>query len=196
MPCPAVTKIQSKLGTFTLCLMEWIGQVFHNSCLHIPVHYLVAWSALELEWVLHPPSLPLSLLSCLFWSHWEAHSFLCEDAPLATISVIGYLPSQHCFLCLYLSPTPPPPPVRPDLPPQSPYNSLQNTLDIKLQNNSGREHISPVTSAKKLPEYQWDTMTLGPGSVSQFCCIWPEWLSASNFISLYFWIIICKYRQK
>lgn len=112
--------------------------------------------------------------------------FLCEDAPLATTSVIGYLPSQHFFFRLYLSPTPPPciylllllphsssspllqipPPSR-----QSLNNSLQNTLDIKQQNSSGREHIFPVTSAKKLPEHQYDTMTLGPRSVSQFCHI-------------------------
>lgn len=113
VPCPAVTKIQSKLGTFTLCLMEWIGRVSHISCLHIPVHYLTAWSALELERVLHPLSLPLSLLSYLFWTHWEAHGFLCEDAPLATTSVIGI---SHLNIASSACTTPPPQPVRPDSP--------------------------------------------------------------------------------
>lgn len=65
-----------------------------------------------------------SLLSYLFWTHWKLPWFLCEDAPLATTSVIGI---SHLNIILLLVPLLLPTcETRPPLP-IPPYNSLQNS---------------------------------------------------------------------
>lgn len=182
VPCPAVTKIQSKLGHLHyVWWVNWAGFPYLLPAYPCSLSYCMI-CALELGESFIPCHCH-SLLSYLFWTHWEAHGFLCEDAPLATTSVWGISHLNIAStLCASSSPTWD----------QTPLPSLQQSPKLfwyKTSNSSAREHIFPVTSAKKKHlEHQCNTMTLGPGFVSQFCCIWPEWLSISNFISLYFWI--------
>lgn len=149
-----------------------------------------------------------SPMSCLFWSLWEAHGFLCADAPVATTFVrwvsstswkisLDYTSlfhvlsaKEHFFFCLCLYPTPSSPPLRLD--PSCPLQQSLKHFWYKAAKQLWQRTHLPCAICQK--SFQNISVTLGPGSASEFCHVWPERQSAGKFISLTILIFICKYR--